>query len=247
VVEPVLGGAGVWADTNQYGGYGAGLLATADDNDAGIFASNSPTGYYTVYVQNDDITGDAGPFEAYNSHDNSFCQMDGHANFACSGIISNVIAVQDQHKVASYSVQSSENWMEDYGSGQLSSGHASITLDPAYVETVNTGVEYHVFLTPNGDSKGLYISSKGPGSFEVMESNGGKSNISFDYRIVAKRKGYESLRLANMDKKAEQVKTPSGRPYPPMESRPAARHHTVSPADHLGPSNGSAAPLQAAK
>ena len=93
-VVPVLGGAGVWADTNQYGGFGAGLLATADDNDAGIFASNSPTGYYTVYVQNDDITGNAGPFEAYNSTNHSFCQMDGQPDFTCSGIIANVVAVE---------------------------------------------------------------------------------------------------------------------------------------------------------
>lgn len=245
-VQPVFGGAGVWADTNQYGGAGASLLATADDNDAGIFASNSPTGYYTVYIQNDDITGDAGPFEAYNSNNQSFCQMDGYGDFTCSGSISSINAINRDHKVASYSVQSSENWMEDFGSGQLSSGHASITLDPTFAATVNTGVEYHVFLTPNGDSKGLYIASKGPGSFEVAESNGGKSSISFDYRIVAKRKGYESLRLADMDRKQEQVKTPSGHPYTEKDARPAARRHTVSPADHRGPGM-AAVSLQPAK
>jgi len=236
-VEPVLGGAGVWADTNQFGGYGAGLLATADDNDAAIFASNSPSGHYTVYIQNDDTTGNAGPLQAYNSNNSSFCQMDGQANVTCSGTFTSLSSIENEHKVASYSVQSSENWMEDYGSGQLSSGHASIKLDPTYAQTVNTGVEYHVFLTANGDCKGLYISSKGPGSFEVAEFNGGTSNISFDYRIVAKRKGYESLRLANMDKKAEQVKTPSGHPYQ-KEARPAARRHSVSPGDHRGPSIG---------
>jgi len=245
-VQPVFGGAGVWADTNQYGGAGASLLATADDNDAGIFASNSPTGYYTVYIQNDDITGDAGPFEAYNSNNQSFCQMDGQANLTCSGSIASINAVSRDHKVASYSVQSAENWMEDFGSGQLSSGHAAITLDPTFAATVNTGVEYHVFLTPNGNSKGLYVASKGPGSFEVVESDGGTSSIAFDYRIVAKRKGYENLRLADMDKKQEQVKTPSGHPYAEKEARPAARRHTVSPADRRGPGM-AAVSLQPAK
>jgi len=242
-VEPVLGGAGVWADTNQFGGVGAGLLATADDNDAAIFASNSATGYYTVYVQNDDITEHAGPFEAYNSYNHSFCQMDAYADLTCSGILASVNAVSENHKVASYSVQSSENWIEDFGSGQLTSGHASITVDPAFAETVNTGVEYHVFLTANGDCKGLYISSKGSGSFEVAEFNGGTSSVSFDYRIVAKRKGYESVRLASMDKMAQQVKTPSGHPYPSKEARPAARRPAASPADRRGPGIGSPAPL----
>jgi hypothetical protein len=166
--------------------------------------------------------------------------MDGTADLYCSGTVASVNAVDRDHKVASYSVQSAENWMEDFGSGQLSSGHASITLDPTFAATVNTGVEYHVFLTPNGDSKGLYIASKGPGS------NGGKSSISFDYRIVAKRKGFESLRLASMDAKAEQVKTPSGHPYAEKEARPAARRHTVSPADRRGPGM-AAVTLQPAK
>jgi hypothetical protein len=31
-------------------------------------------------------------------------------------------------------------------------------------ETVNTGLDYHVFLTPNGDCKGLYVSQKSPTS-----------------------------------------------------------------------------------
>ena len=35
-------------------------------------------------------------------------------------------------------------------------------------------------------------------SFEVRELNGGKSDIPFSYRIVAKRKGYEDLRLAKV-------------------------------------------------
>ena len=35
-------------------------------------------------------------------------------------------------------------------------------------------------------------------SFEVRELNGGKSDIPFSYRIVAKRKGYEEVRLAKV-------------------------------------------------
>jgi len=36
-------------------------------------------------------------------------------------------------------------------------------------------------------------------SFEVREGNGGKSDISFSYRIVAKRKGYEDQRLVQVN------------------------------------------------
>jgi hypothetical protein len=71
-------------------------------------------------------------------------------------------------------------------------------LEPAFASTVNTGEAYRVFLTPNGDSKGLYVASKTAAGFEVREQGGGTSNISFDYRIVAKRQGYESVRLEDV-------------------------------------------------
>ncbi len=63
---------------------------------------------------------------------------------------------------------------------------------------MNTAYEYHVFLTPKADCKGLYIASQSATSFEVRESQHGKSTVAFDYRIVARRKGYERARLAEV-------------------------------------------------
>ncbi len=91
-----------------------------------------------------------------------------------------------------------ENWFEDFGSGVLSSGTATIALDSTFIQTVNTGTEYHVFLTSKGDSEGLYVSNETPQGFEVHEQRGGHSNIAFDYRVVAKRTGYENVRLADV-------------------------------------------------
>ena len=41
------------------------------------------------------------------------------------------------------------------------------------------------------------MESKGPASFVVREQGGGNSNIAFDYKVVAKRKGYEKVRMAD--------------------------------------------------
>ena len=98
---------------------------------------------------------------------------------------------------------SPENWFEDAGSGQLANGYARIELDPVFSQTVNTSVEYHVFLTPEGDSEGLYVSNKTAQGFEVHEQRGGRSSIAFDYRIMAKRAGYEDARLGNVTKQLE--------------------------------------------
>ena len=75
-----------------------------------------------------------------------------------------------------------------------------INIESVFGETINTGVEYHVFLTPNGDCKGLYVAQKSASSFVVKELGGGTSNIAFDYRIMAKRKGFEQVRLADRTK-----------------------------------------------
>ena len=102
-----------------------------------------------------------------------------------------------------YAVQSPDNWFEDFGSANLSNGSATVLLDPNFAATVNTSVEYHVFITPKGDSEALYVANETASGFEVHEHGGGRSNIAFDYRIVGRRKGFENVRLEDVtDKRA---------------------------------------------
>jgi hypothetical protein len=96
-------------------------------------------------------------------------------------------------------MESPEVWLEDFGSATLSGGVAVVTIDPIFAEMINTTLDYHIFVTPLGDSKGLYVAEKGPAGFTVKEQGGGVSNISFDYRIVAKRLGLEDLRMEVVD------------------------------------------------
>jgi hypothetical protein len=97
-----------------------------------------------------------------------------------------------------YSMESPESWFEDFGSGQLSGGSATVQLEPGFAGVVH-GDGYHVFLTPQGDSNGLYVSNLTPGSFAVHEQQGGKSTIGFSYRVVAKRKDIAGARLEHVD------------------------------------------------
>jgi len=215
---------GVWGDgpseTPSY--VPVGVLGTTDDGIAGIFANNSPSGHWTLAVQNDDTTGKASPLLVLNTFTGTLCTIDGDSNFSCDGSYTSTHAVEGR-KLSTFSVQSAENWIEDAGGSQLSSGHAHITLDAAFLGTVNTGVDYRVFLTPNGDSKGLYVISKQSGSFDVVESGGGHSNISFDYRIMAKRKGSESARLTDVTVRSYKNRLVTGRKTaarPTVQRRP---------------------------
>jgi hypothetical protein len=199
-----LSGAGVLGDTGQPGGYAA-VVGTSDDTNAGIFYNNSPNGWTTLYAQSDESSNSGNHvLEAFGSAFGGRCYIDVSGNLVCTGSKSAVVPVDGgARKVALYAVESPENWFEDFGSGKLINGVANITLESTFSQTVNTGIDYHVFLTPNGDCKGLYVTRKTDSSFEVLELEGGKSDIDFDYRIVARRKGYENIRLADKTKQLE--------------------------------------------
>jgi hypothetical protein len=124
--------------------------------------------------------------------------MDTSGSLFCTGSKSAVVPVDGgSRKVAVYAIEGPENWFEDAGSAHLSNGEAVVNLDQTFGQTINTDINYHVFLTPNGDCKGLYVTQKSATSFVVRELGGGTSNIALDYRIMAKRKGYEQIRLAD--------------------------------------------------
>jgi hypothetical protein len=184
---------GIWGDTSDSGGVG--VFGSADDgwSLAGYNNSNSDA---TIFAENLGTGGTGLVLELVGK--NGQCNSDVNGNFNCTGGVSAVAPVNGgSTQVALSAIHSAENWFEDAGSGQLSSGQAVVNVESVFGETVNTDVEYHVFLTPNGDCKGLYVAQKSANSFVVKELGGGTSNIAFDYRIMAKRKGFETVRLAD--------------------------------------------------
>ncbi len=119
-------------------------------------------------------------------------------NLSVTGTKSSVATLKDGRRVLLYAIESPKNWFEDFGTGQLTNGEAWVPLEGVFAETVNTGVGYHVFLTPNGDCKGLYVAERRADGFIVRELGRGRSNVSFDYRIVAPRRGFETVRLMEL-------------------------------------------------
>jgi len=195
--------AGVWGDTHNGS---AGVLATADSAEA-IAAYNNSATLATLFVENQEDTNSSAIVLATYSDYGGYCDIFVNGNLLCSGSVGGHASIPNgadgSRDVALYAVQAPENWFEDAGSSQLHNGAALVTLNAEYAQTVNTGMEYHVFLTPKGDCKGLYVTHETSGSFEVYELGGGSSSISFDYRIMAKRKGYENIRLADLTKQVQ--------------------------------------------
>jgi hypothetical protein len=202
---------GVWGDTSGIGGSAAlgGIVGTADDNAAGNFINNS-TGFATVTATNNGTgpTGTAVPVITAIGAKGA-CGMNGSGDVACSGQMKTLAAVAGgEQKVEVYAVQSPENWFEDFGSANLENGRATVAIDPRFAQIVNTGVEFHVFLTPQGECEGLYVANKSAGGFEVRELHHGTSAVAFDYRIVAKRTGHEAERMTDATEEMHSLTKP---------------------------------------
>jgi hypothetical protein len=88
-----------------------------------------------------------------------------------------------QHVLA-YAAESATATIEDVGTARLIDGAAKVEIDPSFAAVMDHKW-YYVFLTPLGDTRGLYVSAKTPSAFQVRESEGGRSRLDFDYRIIA--------------------------------------------------------------
>jgi hypothetical protein len=109
-----------------------------------------------------------------------------------------------------YCLESPDSWFEDFGSARLSRGRAVVKLDADFAKVVKLN-ECHVFLTPQGECRGLYVRRKGGRSFEVRELQGGRSSIRFSYRIVARRKDVPGERFAKVEPASPPLPKPPGR------------------------------------
>ena len=151
---------------------------------------------------------------------------DGDIN--AGGTKSAVVQTQNYDSRSLYAIESPEVWFEDFGSGQLMNGEDTVAFDPIFAQTVNLTETYHVFLTPLSDEAVLlFVTDKGPSSFTVrgVTLDGQPASAAFDYRIVAKRLGYEGLRLEPASaptptRQAAPRPKSEWSPFPPLPQRP---------------------------
>lgn len=104
-----------------------------------------------------------------------------------------------------YCMESPESWFEDFGEAKLVKGKAAVKIDKDFAGVAKTDA-YHVFLSPYGESNGLYVSRRNRNGFEVREQSGGRNTLTFSYRVVARRKDVPTERLPKFDAPSQIVK-----------------------------------------
>ncbi len=77
------------------------------------------------------------------------------------------------------------------GTGKLSGGRASITLEPTFRAAVSAEVPLKVIVSPNQMCNGICVTSRSARGFTVAELADGKSDAGFDWIAIGRLKGYE--------------------------------------------------------
>ena len=112
-----------------------------------------------------------------------------------SGQQLDTISRNPANAMVTYAPAQAEPSMEDVGNARLIDGSATVALAADFRQTIDPSSPYAVFLTPYGDNRGLYVASRTASGFVVREAQGGRSSLSFDYRIVARPYGTRTARL----------------------------------------------------
>jgi hypothetical protein len=175
------------ASGSRKGSLSIGIYGECDGTEgAGVYGTNN--GGRGIAIVGDGSKGMAGLF-------NGDVVVNG--NFYVSGTKSAAVKHSDGSHRVLYSIESPESWFEDFGEGKLTKGRAQVKIQRDFVSLTKTN-RYYVFLTPHGDSNGLYVSEQTASGFTVREQCSGMSSVAFSYRIVAKRKDVEGKRLAKL-------------------------------------------------
>jgi len=161
----------------------AGVVGTSDAQHGVIGTSN---GGYGVYGFSTNLVGVYGETNNPNAYAGVF-----NGNVHINGVFTGtdkraVVPFPDGTQRVLHCMESPEPWFEDFGAARLKRGRTVVKLDADFAKVIKRG-DYTVFLTPEGDCRGLYV-RKSAASFEVRELMGGKSSVAFSYRIVGRRK-----------------------------------------------------------
>jgi len=178
----------------QFSGEYDGVIGSSPYGDA-VYA----TGGGNLFVGNNSENSDV--FVVDQSGD---VMIDGYIFTAGSCSSGCVKQASDPGKhIVKYAPTVSEPMTEDFGEGQLTSGSGYVHLDATFAKTIDEGAGYLVFITPEGNSNGVYVTQKSASGFAVRENNDGHSTLAFSWRIVAKPYGVSAPRLPTVNVAAD--------------------------------------------
>jgi hypothetical protein len=198
-------GPGVLASSSQ----GDGLYAFSGTNSGAFIESEGNAGPTLTIEYGDSSSNDGEAIDVFNNNIGDIMVLTASGDLEVAGTISGNLGAGTFSRTrnpssdeALYLPQEAEAIAEDVGSAQLVNGSAAVPLGADFKATIDGSSAYMVFLTPYGDTNGLYVASRNSTGFVVREAHAGRSTVAFDYRIVARPYGARLARLPHVPAKA---------------------------------------------
>jgi hypothetical protein len=217
------GMSGVYGVNSSTGGYGItgradgyfGVLAWGDDSSlydkkgdillrgtyGEIFTFGDWLNLYSnnhVIIDLDDDNNSAGAFfRILSGSDGILWTVSETTGVIAAGSQASVVEAHDGSQRLMYSIQGTGVWLEDVGTAALVDGKLTIAFDPVYAGVANLKQGYQVFVTAQSERPVLLtVAAKTATGFTVrgVTLDGQPATCTFDYRVVAHRLEYESVR-----------------------------------------------------
>jgi hypothetical protein len=191
------------------GNTGCGVCGFSSTSMAGGFQNDSTANNYALVANNVSTYGD--PFIAENTTSGGYFFVDFLGDGGFTGDVYTQQSVmmnqrtRDGARLGTFGTQSTRATIEDTGTSRLMNGEGAVRFDAAFARTLDLRQGYQVLLTPDGDTRGLYVAAKYEGGFIVRETEHGRSSIDFDYRVVAHPYGANEARLPELNLKAPRI------------------------------------------
>lgn len=122
-------------------------------------------------------------------------------DFSCAGTKKRIVDTENYDIRSQYCYETATPYFGDIGTAQTDeTGKCYIDIDDIFAETVNTGIEYQVFLQKEGQGD-LWVEEKTPTYFTVK----GTENLKFSWEIKAIQRDYEFERLEEYQDENKEV------------------------------------------
>jgi hypothetical protein len=166
-------------------GVGAGVLGAGEYYGIMAFASNSGTPV---------AAGKWAGYFDYLPSGNGYAWVGGRNGATDYGILSTGVKStmvkdeQNRNRIM-YCTEAPEVLFQDIGIAKLINGKAHIDIDPLLARNIYVSDDkpLKVFIQLEGDCHGVYVTNKSATGFDVIELNGGRSNITFSYQLFGNR------------------------------------------------------------
>jgi hypothetical protein len=194
----ITSSSSVTAKATSASSTGTGIVGVGNNVSASLYSNGCGGQFfgskYGLYVSSTNTTGDR--YAGYFSQGSIYAYICGTSSGGTSykllsngSTSSSIVDKPDGGKAIMFSPEAPEILIQDYGTGKLQAGKCHITMDPVFSNNIIVSETFplKVFIQLEGDCKGVYVVNKTKNGFDVIELQGGQSDVPFTWSVVANR------------------------------------------------------------